>query len=85
MPANFYNLKPEDILSWPSPNYEHPSEQRTWLPAFAIVWQVVTTILVWARFYLRMTRKAGAWGYDDGLTMFAWVRVAPVQMNRTRI
>jgi len=73
MPANFYALKPEDIINWPAPNYEHPSEERTWLPVFAIVWQVVTTILVWGRLYLRMTRKAGAWGYDDGLTLFAWL------------
>jgi hypothetical protein len=76
MPANFYALKPQDIINWPAPNYEHPSAERLWLPEFALVWQAVTTILVWGRLYLRMTRKAGAWGYDDGLTLFAWVCAA---------
>lgn len=43
------------------------------MPAFAMVWQVASTILVWGRFYLRIRRLAGPFGYDDAFMLIAWV------------
>jgi hypothetical protein len=64
---------PQSVLEdWPAPNYENPV-RRTWMPAFAIIWQVASTMLVWLRFYLRMRCLAGPFGYDDAFMLVAWV------------
>lgn len=79
MPANFYAITLWDVAAWPPGNYAHPSETRDWLPAFAIVWQAVTTVLALGRLYLRLSRKAGAFGLDDAFLFMGWVclRLAP--------
>ena len=75
MPANFYTLTKADIDAWPPRNYVDPVD-RQWMPAFAIVWQVISTVLAAGRFYLRARGMAGAFGVDDLLIAIAWVRVA---------
>ena len=61
------------LASWPKPNYVDP-ERRTWMPAFSLTWQIVSTLLVFGRFYLRLRRLAGPFGYDDAFMLLAWVR-----------
>jgi hypothetical protein len=46
------------------------------MPAFALSWQIASTILVWARFYLRVQHLAGPFGYDDAFMLVAWVSLA---------
>lgn len=43
------------------------------MPAFALIWQIASTILVWGRFYLRVKRLAGPFGFDDAFMLVAWV------------
>jgi hypothetical protein len=73
--GNIQEIPPEVLKSWPTPNYVDPV-RRNWMPAFAMCWQVASTILVWGRFYLRIRRQAGPFGYDDAFMLVAWVRVA---------
>lgn len=73
MGGNLNELSPSVIASWPKPNYVDPV-RRSWLPAFAIVWQSVSTVLVFVRFYLRARRRAGPFGWDDAFIAIAWVR-----------
>jgi hypothetical protein len=58
--------------NWPAPNYIDP-ERRTWLPAFAMAWQIASTVLVWGRLYLRSRKLAGPFGLDDAFMLSAWV------------
>ena len=43
------------------------------MPAFAMSWQVASTLLVWGRFYLRIRRISGPFGLDDIFMLIAWV------------
>ena len=43
------------------------------MPAFAMTWQIASTLLVWGRLYLRSRKLAGPFGYDDAFMLFAWV------------
>lgn len=70
--GNIQDIAPAIIASWPKPNYVDP-ERRTWYPAFALVWQVASTLLVWGRFWLRVRHLAGPFGYDDAFMLIAWV------------
>jgi hypothetical protein len=73
--GNIQEIPPEVLKSWPTPNYVDPV-RRDWMPAFALVWQIASTILVWGRFYLRVRRLAGPFGYDDAFMLIAWVCTA---------
>ena len=73
--GNIQEIPPSVLRSWPTPNYVDPI-QRTWMPAFALSWQVASTILVWGRFYLRIRHLAGPFGYDDAFMLIAWVGLA---------
>ncbi|GAB7336224.1 hypothetical protein MBLNU13_g08991t2 [Cladosporium sp. NU13] len=70
--GNIQEIPPEVLKSWPRPNYVDPV-RRDWMPAFALVWQIASTILVWGRFYLRVRRLAGPFGYDDAFMLIAWL------------
>lgn len=63
-----------DMFSFdpPHPDYDNPA-QRTWLPAFSLVWQILTTLVVLGRFYLRAKHKGGGFGFDDSLMLIARV------------
>lgn len=73
--GNIQEIPPEVLRSWPTPNYVDPV-RRNWMPAFAMCWQVASTILVLGRFYLRVRRLAGPFGYDDAFMLIAWVSTA---------
>jgi len=73
MPGNFHEI-PEYVLdTWPKPNYVDPV-RRPWLPAFAMIFPAVSTILISGRFWLRATRQAGGFGIDDVFISIGWVR-----------
>lgn len=64
MPGNLQNIPASVIASWPTPNYIDPV-RRTWMPAYAGVLQVVMTLMLGTRLWLRTQKKAGALGLDD--------------------
>lgn len=72
--GNTYNSESalEVYLSWPPANYINPV-RRTWLPAFAVAWQALSTLLLAGRFYLRARRQAGSFGLDDAMIFFGWL------------
>lgn len=73
MPGNFH-VVPEWVLEhWPEPNYVDPV-RRSWMPAFAIVFPAVSTVLIAGRFWLRATKQAGSFGLDDLFIAIGWVR-----------
>jgi hypothetical protein len=74
--SNIQTIPPSVLKSWPTPNYDDPV-RRTWLPIFAMFWQVASTMLVWLRFYLRIRHLAGPFGYDDAFMLVAWVSHRP--------
>ncbi|GAB7358562.1 hypothetical protein MBLNU230_g2624t1 [Neophaeotheca triangularis] len=63
---------PEVIASWPTPNYNDPVT-RSWMPAFAVPWQVLVSVLVLTRLLLRWRKLAGPLGLDDALLIPAWL------------
>ncbi|QIW97513.1 hypothetical protein AMS68_003031 [Peltaster fructicola] len=70
MPGNFLPLW--QVQYWPAPNYVDPV-RRTWLPGYSIALQVISTILVATRLWLRASKQAGAWGWDDFLLIPTWI------------
>ena len=83
MPANIYSITSADVETWPTPNYVDPY-QRNWLPAYAISWQVISTVLLSGRFYLRARGKTGHFCIDDALILIAWVCSCEVVLPSTR-
>lgn len=73
MPGNFYTPTIEEISHWPRPNYVNPPEQRSWLGAFAITWQILSTVPVLGRLYLRVNKRSGPFGLDDAFISVAWI------------
>ncbi|KAI6831932.1 hypothetical protein KC340_g3538 [Hortaea werneckii] len=74
MPGNLISITPEDIQSWPEPNYNDPV-QRKWMPPYTITLCAASTIMLGLRLWLRATKKAGNLGLDDLLLLGAWVTV----------
>ncbi|GAB7366365.1 hypothetical protein MBLNU230_g8164t1 [Neophaeotheca triangularis] len=72
MGGNFADVPLSVWASWPEPNYADP-ERRTWMPAFSLVWQIVSTLLVFGRFFLRARKLAGPFGLDDLFIFVAWL------------
>lgn len=56
------------ISAWPAPNYIDPV-RRDWMTPYAATWQIASGILVGARYWLRITNKAGGLGLDDALLL----------------
>jgi len=67
-----YKIPLSVIEEWPTPNYVDP-QRRIWVAPFSIVLLGLTTLVIAARIYARVTRAAGAFGLDDSLIIFAWV------------
>jgi hypothetical protein len=61
------------ILSWPQPNYVNP-ERRTGFFPFAIAFEVITTVMVFARLIAKFRRGTAGFGLDDATIVLAWVR-----------
>lgn len=72
MPGNIYLLTYADLATWPKPNYVNP-EERTWLPGYAIFWQVLSTIFLAGRLYVRVRNRSGSFGLDDIFIFCSWV------------
>lgn len=72
MPGNFHAVPESVVQSWPKPNYTDPV-RREWMPAFAMTWQVASTLLVTGRFYLRAKKQAGSFGLDDLMIFIGWL------------
>ena len=64
MPGNIHSIPVAVIASWPKPNYIDPV-RRTWMPAYAGTLQVVASLMIITRLWLRAQRKAGVLGADD--------------------
>lgn len=71
--GSIQNIPLSVLDSWPKLNLDDPV-RRTWMPAYALTWQVVSTVLVWGRLHLRSRRLAGSLGFDDAFVLLAWVR-----------
>lgn len=67
-----YKIPITVIASWPPANTKDP-EKRYWAVPFSIVLAVISTLVVGARVYARLTRAAGAFGLDDVLIIISWV------------
>ena len=66
MPGNLGPIPGPDIIeTWPTPDYAHPHQQRTWVAPFSIVLLIITTVMVSLRFYVRIRQQAGPFGLDD--------------------
>ncbi|WPG97432.1 Hypothetical protein R9X50_00020700 [Acrodontium crateriforme] len=72
MPGNLEGIPPEVRASWPKPNYINPVTRR-WLIPFVIVLQVLSTLVVGTRLYLRARKQAGSLGLDDAVLVPAWM------------
>lgn len=72
MPGNFWLPDVSIVYTWPTPNYVDPIE-RKWLGGYSIAWLVVSSLMVFGRFYLRLRKQAGTFGFDDTLIAIAWV------------
>lgn len=75
MPGNLNTPSLQEISQWPTPQYSNSPEQRSWLGAFALTWQILSSIFVLGRLYLRIDKRsgAGAFGLDDGCILVAWI------------
>ncbi|KAE9989461.1 hypothetical protein EG327_002653 [Venturia inaequalis] len=67
-----YQIPLSAIALWPPANYEHP-ERRFGLAPFAFFMQILTTVVLAGRIWARLTRRAGTFGADDVLIIFAWL------------
>jgi hypothetical protein len=47
-------------------------EKRTWMPAYAITLEIVTTLLLSIRLLSRVNRTGGRLGLDDVFITIAW-------------
>lgn len=92
MPGNFHEVPQSVVEAWPDPNYIDPV-RRGWMPAFAMTWQIASTLLVAGRFYLRARKQAGSFGLDDlmifigwlfsiGFTITAWIGTEKYDLDR---
>lgn len=79
--GNINEIPPSVLAGWPEPNLIDPV-RREWMPAFAMSWQVASTLLVFGRFYLRIRRISGPFGLDDIFMLVAWVRRLSIRRLR---
>jgi len=69
-----YKIPLSVINAWPTANYIDPP-RRIWAAPFSVALLGLTTLVMVARIYARITRAAGAFGLDDALILCAWVRL----------
>jgi hypothetical protein len=67
-----YKVPLSAVVKWPAGNFTNP-ERRRWIIPYSIALYALTTLVVGARLWTRMNRKAGGFGWDDSLILFAWV------------
>ena len=64
MPGNLPDISNSVIAAWPIPNYDDPTI-RPWMAEYASILKAFTAVFVVTRLWLRVTKKAGAFGLDD--------------------
>ncbi|MCK8168216.1 hypothetical protein LXA15_17595, partial [Erwinia amylovora] len=47
-------------------------ERRTWMPAYALAMQILSTLLVSIRLLSRVNGSGGSFGFDDVFIAVAW-------------
>lgn len=67
-----YKVSLAAISKWPPPNFTDP-DRRRWLVPYVIVLQVLSTLIVGARVWTRLNKRAGAFGWHDVLIILATV------------
>jgi len=66
MPGNILEPPLSVIATWPTPNYDNSTGiRRTWLPIFAIIFLVISSILTFIRTVVRARQHGGGFGWDD--------------------
>ncbi|KAF2403026.1 hypothetical protein EJ06DRAFT_554565 [Trichodelitschia bisporula] len=60
------------ISNWPPQNTIDPVN-RTWLTPYAIVFQVISTLVIVLRLWGRLRKQAGTLGLDDALIFVGWL------------
>ena len=50
-----------------------PHDKRSWMPAYALTMEAVTTLLLGTRLYSRLRHAAGSPGLDDVFITLSWV------------
>ncbi|QDS68591.1 hypothetical protein FKW77_000730 [Venturia effusa] len=65
------------VAKWPLPNYTNP-ERRRWFIPYSITLFVVSTLVVAARLWTRMSMKAGHYGLEDTMILGAWTFAAGI-------
>ena len=58
--------------AYPAP-YGNPSEQRPWLPAYAALFQALSTTFIGLRLVARVRRNGSGFGMDDAFITLGWV------------
>ena len=71
MPGNLPIIPASVLATWPAPNYK--ATGRTWIVPYAIVLEVITTVMVGTRLWLRAMNHAGPLGLDDLLLVLAYL------------
>ena len=54
-----------------------PLERRRWLPAYSLVFQVVSTSFLTLRLASRFQKRGGGLGLDDLFVVLGWVSIIP--------
>ncbi|TID22645.1 hypothetical protein E2P81_ATG01771 [Venturia nashicola] len=60
------------IAKWPPPNFTNP-QRRTWFIPYSVTLFLLASLVVAARLWTRMNRKAGVYGLDDSFILGAWI------------
>lgn len=67
-----YEIPLSAVAQWPPANYSNP-ERRFWFATYAFCLQILTTLCVSVRIWVRITKQAGTFGADDVLIIGAWL------------
>jgi len=70
-----YDIPLSAVLKWPPANFTHP-ETRHWFVPFAAVLQGLSTLVIGARLWTRLGKRAGGFGLDDALIIISWVCIS---------
>ncbi|KAE9966860.1 hypothetical protein BLS_007249 [Venturia inaequalis] len=65
------------VAKWPTPNYTHP-QRRTWFIPYSVTLFLLATLVVLARLWTRVHKKAGGYGWDDSFILGSWLSAGGV-------
>jgi hypothetical protein len=67
-----YKISLATVAKWPPANYTNP-DRRRWLSPYVVSLQALATLVVAARVWTRMNKKAGGLGWDDAFIVLSCV------------